>query len=939
MPRTTFIEPLEARIAPSTLTLNPANDVASPTLSIGDATILEGNLGDHLLKFTVSLSAAQSSNVTVNFATADGTAKASDGDYTSVAGQPLTILAGNTTASFTIDIHSNTLTEGTEKFFVNLSNLTGGDSGLTISDPQATGTIVNSPFLLSKNALQYTDVDGDLVKVQFSKPVLTAKNVLNAFNFQLVDGSDTNLQLQSINFALLAGVTGSNVTITATKQAGGSGDGKVNIGQFIGAVDLGKVTLNGDLGQFALGTTAKPGPAFKLLDVQSLGADGTTTGASSLASTINGSAGRLVIHDDLAQATLTVNGSLHGLKIDGSLGNSADTAGQGVITLNGKLGNATIGSIVGGTGDGSGAILGSAGSKIVSLTLTGDLQGGAGKATGQIVADQINQLTIGGNLTGSGGANSGQIIANHALNTLTINGNLQGGAGLASGNVQTPTLGSATIKGSILGAGGDYSGTLLVGKSTGTILVGDGNAQTVNQVVGGAGTQSGSINGSTSLNKVIVEGSLIGGVGNQSGQIGANTSVKSIHLEGDLQGGGTATTDSSGAIFGGHLFSVVIDGSILGGDTRGSGSIFSDGLIDSVQVGKNITGGAGEGSASITSQTALGSITIGGSVAGGAGSGSGQIASSGSIGKVSITKDLLGGSGANSGQIESSGDVQSITIGGNLTGSTGNGSGSLSIAGNLATLHLGGNLTGGTASAGSTLINSGAIEAFSLGSVTIDGNVVAGTNGGTGIANSGAIRAIYTIGSLTIGGSLEGNALNAAIISAGGQKILPLNAKSDVAIGSITIGSGASSGSMSFAEILAGYDADGSANNHRGSAVNADAQIGTVTIGGNFDNSSIVAGTAAGADGEFGTSDDSKISGAQIPDRANLVSKIASVTIGGSASGSDASFGIVAQEVAAVTFNNATSPTAVVLHAGASNDTAPVPIGSQNNVNVLEVLA
>jgi len=61
------IEPLEARIAPATLTLS-------------DARVVEGDSGTATLTFTATLSAALQTNVTFDLATHDGTALAGS-DY------------------------------------------------------------------------------------------------------------------------------------------------------------------------------------------------------------------------------------------------------------------------------------------------------------------------------------------------------------------------------------------------------------------------------------------------------------------------------------------------------------------------------------------------------------------------------------------------------------------------------------------------------------------------------------------------------------------------------------------------------------------------------------------------------------------------------------------------------------------------------------------
>ena len=82
-------------------------------------TVTEGNSGTANATFTVSLSAASGQTVTVNYATADGTAVA-PGDYTAGSGT-LTFTPGVTTQTITVPVNGDTLGEANETFFVNLS--------------------------------------------------------------------------------------------------------------------------------------------------------------------------------------------------------------------------------------------------------------------------------------------------------------------------------------------------------------------------------------------------------------------------------------------------------------------------------------------------------------------------------------------------------------------------------------------------------------------------------------------------------------------------------------------------------------------------------------------------------------------------------------------------------------------------------------------------
>ena len=108
-----------------------------PTVSIADASVMEGNNGIAALNFTVTLSRSSTSNVSVAYATSDSTATAG-GDYTSANGT-LTIASGNTSGTITVDVNGDTNGESDETLIVTLS----GPSGASIADGSAVGTIEN----------------------------------------------------------------------------------------------------------------------------------------------------------------------------------------------------------------------------------------------------------------------------------------------------------------------------------------------------------------------------------------------------------------------------------------------------------------------------------------------------------------------------------------------------------------------------------------------------------------------------------------------------------------------------------------------------------------------------------------------------------------------------------------------------------------------------
>jgi chitinase len=132
-----------ATIADATGVGTIANDdqpvIAPPSrISINDVSMAEGNAGQTAFRFTVSLDQPQSAAVTVDFATANGTA-AAPSDYVANSGT-VTFAPGDTSKTVTVQVNGDTARELNETFNLNLANATGN---VTIADGRALGTIVN----------------------------------------------------------------------------------------------------------------------------------------------------------------------------------------------------------------------------------------------------------------------------------------------------------------------------------------------------------------------------------------------------------------------------------------------------------------------------------------------------------------------------------------------------------------------------------------------------------------------------------------------------------------------------------------------------------------------------------------------------------------------------------------------------------------------------
>lgn len=110
------------------------------------------------------------------------------------------------------------------------------------------------------------------------------------------------------------------ISVVATSNATFHGDGCTDVGWISAAgIDLGRVTINGDLGKIDCGNGTSHTDALKSLNVQSLGRFGTATGAPDVFTNTT------VVKGDVQQAIIKAidkgggTGSVGSLFIGGSL--------------------------------------------------------------------------------------------------------------------------------------------------------------------------------------------------------------------------------------------------------------------------------------------------------------------------------------------------------------------------------------------------------------------------------------------------------------------------------------------------------------------------------------------------------------------------------------------------------------------------------------------
>ncbi len=644
--------------------------------------------------------------------------------------------------------------------------------------------------------------------------------------------------------------------------------------------------------------------------------------------------------------TVEADGSIGVVKVGGSLLGGGTALSGSVIALNGKITSVSVGTtaapgnIVGGGAANTGIVFAS--TTLGSLTVTGNLTGGGAFGAGSVrTGGDMGAVKILGDINGGTFANTGWISAGRNLASVTlgdsIDDNLTGGTGQFSALIAAGgTMGAVKISGSIIGDGSN-SGALSAGGKIASVTIGG-------SFVGGLRTDgtsdgSGFISTLTDIGAVKIAGDMKGGGGTYSGTIIATGKLTSVSIGGQLMGGVGA---NSGVIFSStdpdiahDLGSVIISKGIVGGAGPNSGSVIADGKILSITVGSlpplifgvpmpALQGGMGTYSGSIIGHSTIGTVKITGDIVGGGVANSGSIQAVGNLATATVSGSLRGGAGNFSGTIISHeqsvdganilGTLGKITVGGGLFGGGGDHSGAIEAEGNLGTVTVGSIKGGagdfsGSVLAGSSLENGGSATLVSVtGSTTLVG-VNGSVEGGAGM-RSGTIEIDGTLASLKVKNDVKQSAVRAAdaikliniggnlensIISARGQAV-PTSSV-DLALGPITIGgTSLSTGKVTGSQILAGYDLDGA-------AVNRHAQIGAVKVTHDWTASSLIAGVADTNSNGFGNSDDALIA---LTDGSAVISKIASITIGGAVTGtpdatsSTDSFGFEAQQIGAV---------------------------------------
>ncbi len=506
------------------LTFAPVAAVAPRSVSVSNVSVTEGDVGTQVVTFTVTAGGGGGA-VTVNYATADGTATAGS-DYVATSGA-LTLGGANPLSqTVSVTVNGDFQFESDETFFLQLTSVTGA----VIANGSGIGTILNNDTAplgdtLLGNTGNDTLIGGpadDLLNSDGGNDLLLG----NGGNDTLLGGSGTDTLNGGDGNDSLDGQGGADVIESGNGDDifvwQGSSSGNDTLTNASGADGV-QVTLNGANNNVTVKQSAIPvNGTFGLLQV--------TEGSATL--TVDSSISQVTVNSGAGDDTVTV-GDLDtvcraSLVIQGDAGNdllNATNAKTGAIRLRmeGGDGNDTL---LGGQGNDT--LVGDAGTdRIKGGDGNDQLEGGAGADS--INGENGNDTLLGGDatdsLTGDGSDTLSGDAGNDSLNGGIGNDSLLGGVGNDTANGGD---GDDQVD------GGDGNDSLL-GSSGQDTLTGDAGDDTLD-----GGVNNDSLNGGDGNDKLRGDhgdDTINGGAGNDTVNGGDGDDVINGGDGNDLLGG------------------------------------------------------------------------------------------------------------------------------------------------------------------------------------------------------------------------------------------------------------------------------------------------------------------------------------------------------------------------------------------------------------------
>ncbi len=162
-----------------------------PTLSISDASVLEGNTGTTTATFNLALSAVAAENVTLDYQVIANTAT---GDDVALGNGSATITAGQLSGQVAVAVFGDDVLEEDETFRVLVSNVMGA----TVADGEGTGTILNDdiapPVTPTISIADASVIEGDLATPG------AAEGFFRTEGNQIIDSAGNRVKITAVSW-------------------------------------------------------------------------------------------------------------------------------------------------------------------------------------------------------------------------------------------------------------------------------------------------------------------------------------------------------------------------------------------------------------------------------------------------------------------------------------------------------------------------------------------------------------------------------------------------------------------------------------------------------------------------------------------------------------------------------------------------------------------
>ncbi|MES2682807.1 MAG: Calx-beta domain-containing protein [Pseudomonadota bacterium] len=200
------------------------SDDDGPSVSIGNASVVEGSNGTTTLSLPLTLSAASAQDVTVSYSTSNGSATGGS-DYTAVASGTATIAANSgTSGSISITVASDLIDELDETLTVTL----GAATNATLGTASAIGTISDDDTATISIADAASVAEGG--SASFAVTLSNASDRTITLGYSLADGSATagsDYTLPSpTQLVINAGETSGSIVVATSSDSVDEADGE-----------------------------------------------------------------------------------------------------------------------------------------------------------------------------------------------------------------------------------------------------------------------------------------------------------------------------------------------------------------------------------------------------------------------------------------------------------------------------------------------------------------------------------------------------------------------------------------------------------------------------------------------------------------------------------------------------------------------------------------